>query len=132
MAADGADAALFDVERGGAPRDRETPSAFESLVASSQIMQHAIIREKLKSQQPDIYIDVDVDRFHVLEFHKLSEVLAASEAAKETLRRQLLRVLEAETLPALPPPETPPLAEPTPPRRRLLKRLSPAKRKPRG
>jgi NTE family protein len=74
------------------------PSALEALVASSQIMQRAIVAEKLKSRRPDVYIDVDVDRFHVLEFHRYKDILAAAAPAKERLRRQLQRLTGSETV----------------------------------
>jgi NTE family protein len=87
----------------GGPGKRLQPNAVAALVSASQILQRSIVREKLKAQRPDIYIDVDVDDFHVLEFHRFKEVLAAAQPAKEQLRRQLARVLgsqPAETLPA--------------------------------
>jgi NTE family protein len=79
------------------PGRRPQPSALAALVSSSQILQRSIVREKLKASQPDIYIDVDVDKFHVLEFHRFKEVLAAAKPAKEQLQRQLERMLGSET-----------------------------------
>ena len=87
------------------PGKRLQPSAFSALVSASQILQRSIVREKLKAQKPDIYIDVEVDEFHVLEFHRFKEVLTAARRAKEQLERQLERVLAsqmAQTLPAGP------------------------------
>jgi len=87
------------------PGRRLQPSALAALVSASQILQRSIVREKLKARQPDIYIDVDVDDFHVLEFHRFKEVLTAARPAKEQLQRQLERVLTsqtAETLPSAP------------------------------
>jgi NTE family protein len=80
------------------------PTAFSALVSSTQILQRSIVREKLKAQQPDIYVDVEVDEFHVLEFHRFREVITAAGQAKDHLRRQLERVLASQTLDALPPP----------------------------
>lgn len=74
------------------------PSAMETLFASSQILQRSIVREKLRYMQPDVYIDVDVDQFHVLEFHKFKDVLAAAGPAKAALKRQLEKVLKSETI----------------------------------
>ena len=71
-------------------------------MASSQIMQRTIVREKLKVQQPDIYIDVEVDEYYVLDFHRFRQILAAAAPAKEQLRRQLDRVLASQTLETLP------------------------------
>ena len=96
-------------------------------MSSSQILQRSIVREKLKARQPDIYIDVEVDEFYVLDFHRFKEVLAAAAPAKEHLQRQLARVLAsqtAETLPAAGAAEA--AARPPPRKRRLpsLKRLT--------
>jgi len=107
---------------------RAHPSAFAALVSSSQIMQRTIIREKLKVRQPDIYIDVEVDEYYVLDFHRFKEILAAAAPAKEQLRRQLDRVLGSQTLETLPADPTAAQA-PAPQRKRrlpALKRLPPA------
>ena len=85
-----------------APGKRPHPSAFSALMSSSQIMQRTIVREKLKVQQPDIYIDVEVDEYYVLDFHRFKQILAAAAPAKEQLRRQLDRVLASQTLETLP------------------------------
>jgi NTE family protein len=88
----------------GIPDELKFPTAFEALVTSSQILQHTIVREKLKSSQPDIYIDMPVNMFGVLEFHKFREIMTAAEPAKDLLRRQLDRVMNSHTLSALPAP----------------------------
>jgi NTE family protein len=81
---------------------RAQPSALAALVSASQILQRSIVREKLRARQPDVYIDVDVDEFHVLEFHRFKEVLIAARTAREQLRRQLERVLTSQTAETLP------------------------------
>jgi NTE family protein len=83
------------------PGKRLQPSPLAALVSSSQILQRSIVREKLRARQPDIYIDVDVDKFQVLEFHRFREVLEAAQPAKDQLRRQLDRVLASETVETL-------------------------------
>lgn len=109
---------------------RDFPTATEALFASAFIFERTINREKLKSQQPDIYIDAGTGHFQILDVFKIRDILAAAAPAKENLKRKLALVLGAETLaeiPApvvhLPPPE--PLAE----KPRLLKRLKPRLRK---
>jgi NTE family protein len=96
------------------PGKRPHPSALTALVSSSQILQRSIVREKLRARQPDIYIDVDVDKFHVLEFHRFKDVLAAAQPAKEQLQRQLERVLASEPAVTL-------TCEPGEPERRKLR-----------
>ena len=81
-----------------APDDLTVPTALEALVTASQILQHSIVREKMKFSQPDIYLDMPVARFGILDVHKFREILAAAEPAKETFRRQLDRVMGAQTL----------------------------------
>lgn len=106
------------------PGSRSQPSAFSALVSSSQILQRSIVREKLKAQQPDIYIDVEVDEFHVLEFHRFKQVMTAAGQAKDQFKRQLERVLASQTAEMLP--ADPSTREPSPPGKRLsgLKRFA--------
>lgn len=119
----------------GAPlpsADRALPTASEALFGSAFLFERALIREKLRTQQPDILIDAGMSRFQVLDFLKSSEILAAAAPAKEMLKRQLGRLLDAETLDALPAPSRPPgdaggpqlPGSPAKPKRRLFKRPS--------
>jgi NTE family protein len=89
----------------GATEVGERPTAIDVLMQSVQIMEKSITREKLARHRPDIYIDVELDTFGALEFYKPKEIFAAAAPAKETLRRQLVRVLGAETVRAIEPPQ---------------------------
>jgi NTE family protein len=75
------------------------PSAMVVAAQSLQILEKSITREKLRHIQPDIYIDVELDQFNALEFHKAKDILAAAAPVKERLKRQLERILNAQTLP---------------------------------
>jgi NTE family protein len=77
------------------------PTAIEALFTASQVLQHSIVREKLKYIQPDIFIDVPVNRFGILELHKFREIMAAAEPAVVQLRQKLTRVMGAPTLATL-------------------------------
>jgi NTE family protein len=111
------------------PGKHPQPSAFSALMSSSQILQRSIVREKLKAEQPDIYIDVEVDEFHVLQFYRFKAVLEAAMPAKEKLRRQLLRVLASQTAETLPANALPEPARATGSKRLpRLKRLAPGRR----
>jgi NTE family protein len=117
------------IDVSGAAREADGsngPRAMEALFAATQILQRSIVREKLKSMRPDIYIDVDVYAFHALEFHKLKDVLAAAAPAKEALKQELARVLGRPIV-------TAPAAslEPPMPRKKRLKGLKLAMAKPR-
>jgi NTE family protein len=116
------------IDVSGAPRSDPRdmgPGAVEAIVACSQILQRSLVREKLKRQQPDVYIDVDVDAFHVLEFNRFREILAAAEPAKDLLKRKLALLMASHTVPAAEPPsaitdQSPKTTEAPPAKRRRL------------
>jgi len=111
---------------------RAHPTALEALFASSFLFERSIVREKLRSRQPDIYIEAGTGAFQVLDFLKIRDILAAAAPAKAKLKAQLARVLGAETLAPVEAAE--PLAPEleAKPRRRLLKGLRPPRRKSRA
>jgi len=74
------------------------PTVLEALITSSQLLQHSIVRERLKSSQPDVYIDLPVSMFGMLDLHKHREILAAADGAKDHFRRLLERVIASPTL----------------------------------
>lgn len=89
------------VDVSGAPvpsERRDHPSAVEALWAISFIFERTIVREKLKSRQPDIYVDAGTSHFQVGEFWKFAQILEAAVPAKERFKAQLARVLGSETL----------------------------------
>jgi NTE family protein len=119
------------IDVSGAAREADGsngPRAMEALFAATQILQRSIVREKLKSMRPDIYIDVDVYAFHALEFHKLKDVLAAAAPAKEALKQELARVLGRPIVTA---PAASLEVQPPVPRKKRLKGLKLAMVKPR-
>lgn len=74
----------------------EKPSMVSVLTQSVQILQKTIIREHLHYSRPDIYIDVDLDQFGALQFHKVREILTEAAPLKDRLKAQLMRVLTSE------------------------------------
>lgn len=74
--------------RGSGPPGR-SPRALETMLAASQIMQNAIIREKLRRHPPDILIRPPVDAFRLLEFYKIRRILDAARPAKDELKRAI-------------------------------------------
>jgi NTE family protein len=69
------------------------PGAVTMLAQSVQIMQKRLIRERLRYDQPDIYADVDLDRFGAFQFHKIREILEAAQPAKTAVKDKLKRIL---------------------------------------
>lgn len=80
---------------------RNYPSAVEALFASAFLFERTIVREKLKSHQPDILVPAGTSHFQVLDLMKVDEIMAAAEPAKERLKAQLERILSVETLPQI-------------------------------
>lgn len=112
----------IDVSGTSVPSDRRPhPSAAEALWATAFIFERSIIREKLKSQRPDIYIEAGTGHFQVLDFLRFNDILAAAMPAKERLKTSLARMLATETLPVVEP-ALPAAEEPAAGRRRLLPR----------
>ena len=106
--------------------NRQRPTAIETLFGASFLFERSIVREKLKSSQPDIYIDAGTGRYQALEFLKVREIFASAEPAKEQLRVKLERVLSTEVLAEIGPDkdaliEASPAARAKRSRRRLLK-----------
>jgi len=99
---DGVDLTIAVDVSGAARQSGDTaipgPRALEALFAVSQIMERSIVREKLRSHRPDILVDTASEGVGVLEFHRFREIIAAAEPAKQALKRQLERVLSAETV----------------------------------
>jgi NTE family protein len=127
------------IDVSGAPvpsPDRNHPTAIEALFAASFIFERTIVREKLKSQRPDILLNAGTSHFQLTDVWKFRDILAAAEPTKEKLKRQIERVMVAETLPNAgsgyapvtltgPPDYEPPLQKPSlqKPSRALLRRL---------
>lgn len=132
---EGAADIIVAIDVSGAPtRDaaRAQPSAIEVLLASSQIFQRSIIREKLRARRPDIYIECPVDNFTVLDFHRYQEVLKAAQPVKDQLKRHLDRLLASEPVDELPPPPSAPAIEapqPEPKRKKFEKAKALIKRR---
>ncbi len=103
---------------------RPRPTAIEALFASSFLFERSIVREKLKSLQPDIYIDAGTGRYQALDFLKVRDILEAAKPAQEQLRVKLKRVLETPVLAEISAPHAAPAIEAKPRRvRRLLPRF---------
>lgn len=117
--------------------DRAHPTATESLFAASFIFERTIIREKLKTEQPDILIQAGTSHFQLLDIWKVDDILAAAIPAKEELKIKINRIMGTKTLPiemtrptALPAPRSQTSkAVATIEQPRLLRRLKSFKRK---
>jgi NTE family protein len=71
------------------------PSPFEAMTGAAQLLFHSITREKLKSAAPDILIRPAVGGYAAFDFFRIGEILAASQTAKDDLKRRLSQRLAA-------------------------------------
>ncbi|GGH11794.1 patatin [Alsobacter metallidurans] len=78
-----------DVTGGPVPDTKAAPEASEAMLGASQIMQGAIVAEKLKARAPDILVRPAVDGFRGLDFFRAKAILLAAEPAKEQFKRDL-------------------------------------------
>ncbi|MGD2064646.1 MAG: patatin-like phospholipase family protein [Nitrospirota bacterium] len=83
----------IDVLGDRTPGDQSIPSTLEVIFNSFQIMEAAIMREKLRRERPDILIRPQIENVRVLEFFKTDEIFAQSRPAQAQLRRELQRWL---------------------------------------
>jgi NTE family protein len=125
---------IVAIDVSGVPKPnskRPDPTAFEALFSSAFLFERTIIKEKLKSAQPDILISAGTSHYQVLDFLKFDDILAAAAPAKEKLKQQLTRVLSVETLPELAAPNVPPSDGIEAPKRKRRGLLSRARKDPR-
>lgn len=86
-----------DVLGGPSETGRGSPKPFEALIGAAQIMQGAILQEKLKHRPPDLLVRPRVDAFRVLSFFKLGQILRAAEETKDEIKRDLDQLLRARS-----------------------------------
>jgi len=71
------------------------PRTLAALTGATQILFHSIIREKLKSIAPDIFIRPEVGSFGALDYFKVQEIFHAAEPAKANLKIKLHQAITA-------------------------------------
>lgn len=88
---------VIGVDVVGAPEGDGThvPNRLDSLFGASQLMMQANLALKLRIAPPHILLRPPVNRFRVLDFLKVGEVLAATAGVREEMKRELDRVFEA-------------------------------------
>ncbi len=95
LAAQGSDLVVaVDVINGPHGTAARLPSPYETAFGASQLMMQAIVKAKMAQRPPDILIRPEIAPFRVLDFLKAKEILEATEATKDTLKRKLEEILE--------------------------------------
>ncbi len=82
---------------GGPAEDpsNELPTPLEIALSASHIMQSAIITEKLKASAPDVLLSPRVERYRLMQFHLIDEILDSAAPIKDELKRALEQRLSA-------------------------------------
>jgi NTE family protein len=73
----------------------KVPGPFEAMTGAAQLLFHSITREKLKSVAPDILVRPAVGAYGAFDYFKFAEIMQASQAAKDDLKRRLSERLTA-------------------------------------
>ncbi len=69
------------------------PSMVSVLTQSVLVLQKTIINARLRQSRPDVYVEVKLEGFGGLQFHKAADILTAAEPVKDEFRTKLMRVL---------------------------------------
>lgn len=69
------------------------PALADAVFGAFQIMQRAILNEKLSRRPPTIYLEPDIVGVRVLEFHKARQVFEQAKPMKERLKAELAALL---------------------------------------
>ena len=76
------------------PRDEDPlPSFSDALFNTVQIMEKAIVNEKLKHRTPTIYVEPEVTGIKILEFYNAAEVFRQAQPAKDRLKAELEKLM---------------------------------------
>jgi NTE family protein len=86
----------IDVSGERSTAETAIPGYFETLFSSVKVMQKTIMAEKLRRNQPDIYISPQIVDIRALEFYRAEQVFEQAKPAKQALRQQLARLLTAK------------------------------------
>jgi NTE family protein len=73
--------------------DNELPSLSETIFNTYQIMQRAILEEKLKQRSPDLLLEVDLSGIRTLDFTRAKKIYEQAASAREKLDKACRRLL---------------------------------------
>ncbi|NIO09770.1 MAG: patatin-like phospholipase family protein, partial [Deltaproteobacteria bacterium] len=74
-------------------RTEPVPNAIESVLGTFDILQTAVLAEKMKHRKPSLYVYPDISEVRLFEFNKIEEVFRQAAPAIETMKKQLSRML---------------------------------------
>jgi len=75
------------------PENNRTPTVWESMLGSIQLMQEATLSEKMKHRRPDVYVNPEIVDVPMLAFAKAAMVLRQSAPAIKEMKNKLEEIL---------------------------------------
>jgi NTE family protein len=78
-----------DVIGGPTPGEATAPDRISALFGATQILQHAVLNEKLKRSRPHLLLRPQVDRFRALDFFSAPRIVRAVEAERDAMKRAI-------------------------------------------
>ena len=73
----------------------QLPGVVQTAFGSVVLVFKAILREKLRTTQPDLMIHPPTGRFGPMDFHKAGAIIAACDRGKDDIKRQIAALVEA-------------------------------------
>jgi NTE family protein len=83
--------AVVAVDVGGerAPGKKGVPSTIEAILGASDIMQRALLNQRLKSGEPEVFVRPEICNVEMMDFAKADEVLRQSGEACDRMEARL-------------------------------------------
>ena len=81
-----------DVSRTRVRTKREMPSVLESILGTFDIMQAAVVAEKMRHRKPDIYIRPEIRDVRMLDFSKMETVFRKAQPAIDEVRDKIAKI----------------------------------------
>lgn len=78
------------------PQGKTTPNALESVLGTFDIMQSAILAEKLKRRKPHILVRPELSNIRTLDFKMVDDVMTRSQPAVDALREDLEKLIDGQ------------------------------------
>ncbi|MBM3565636.1 MAG: patatin-like phospholipase family protein [Alphaproteobacteria bacterium] len=72
-----------------------TPRTLDAVFTTIQIMQRSIIREKMRTNPPDLLIRPKLVNVRLMEFHKARQIFEQAEPEKQRLKEELKKLIKA-------------------------------------
>jgi NTE family protein len=69
------------------PDKHKIPNALESVLGTFEIMQSAVLAERMKRRKPDLYLSPELRDIRLLDFGKIPEVLLQAQPAADKLKK---------------------------------------------